>query len=462
MATKAQILDVLNTAGQPLPMSDLARKVGTKSVNIAHHVDKWIESGLINKSDAKELTITETGKVELVKLRGSFAGVFPEEEEEPQKPPTDDKKEALPDGKDTTPTPLTEISAGTTDQQVFIKYGLDIGIAPQTVNLVANHIWRGGAPTDLEWVWQGLLQMGIRIDIAPRWWHAWRSYLQQPIPPSVQNEIAKMTVQSGVKTDEGKTTKSAEKPVLTHIIRDNLPVYVGEGYGDMTYDDAKKLCEMRTAAIGRGAGGNTGAATSVGSYASELAMVFKAVKDLQGDNPKAKSYLVTPGEDGATTLTEIDSEAPVVVPELKPRQGPPPVSYLVKEDGSVDVIEAGKPVVIKQPAVPPAPVSPGKTWIYDRATGKLEEADPTKPVIIYQNSPQQASNVLLPFTGADGKPINLTLPALGQYLQTLFHIQDHQAKMEADKESHDLKVGLGKEIKDLISKAGKAFANMEE
>lgn len=456
MATKAQILDVLNTAGQPLPMSDLARKVGTQSKNIAHHVDRWIESGLINKSDTKELTITETGKVELVKLRGGFAGVLPLEEL--PEPPTDDKKEALPDGKDTTPAPLTEISAGTTDQQVFIKYGQDIGISPQTVNLVANHIWRGGAPTDLEWVWQGLLQMGIRIDIAPRWWHAWRSYLQQPIPPSVKNEIDKMTAQSGVKAEaEGKTTKSAEKPVLTHIIKDNLPVYVGEGYGDMTYDDAKKLCEMRTAAIGRGAGGNTGAPTTVGSYADEFGKIIESVRKLDSGGGKGKSYLINRTEGGETVVTEMEGDKPVVVPEQRPPPAQPGKSFLVQEDGIMQELESGKPIVIiKQPAAPPAPASQGKTFIYDRATGKLEEAEAGKPIVIYQQPPAPAAgNPVIPFMSPDGKPFTLDLT-------TYFKLEEHKAKMEADKESHDLKVGLGKEVKDLISKAVKAFANMGE
>jgi len=108
---------------------------------------------------------------------------------------------------------------------------------------------REGDFRDLVWVWKGLTEMGIRHDLAQRWWHSWRSYLHQAIPTELAASV-------GVQPPTEKTAEAkAEigKGKRDYILDANgLPLYVGEGVGDLDHDEAIRLSALRQAVLARG------------------------------------------------------------------------------------------------------------------------------------------------------------------------------------------------------------------
>ncbi|GAI61380.1 unnamed protein product [marine sediment metagenome] len=91
--------------------------------------------------------------------------------------------------------------------------------------------------------------MGIRHDLAQRWWHSWRSYLHQAIPTELAASV-------GVQPPTEKTAEAkAEigKGKRDYILDANgLPLYVGEGVGDLDHDEAIRLSALRQAVLARG------------------------------------------------------------------------------------------------------------------------------------------------------------------------------------------------------------------
>lgn len=275
------------------------------------------------------------------------------------------------------------------------------------------------------------------------------------IPDSLKEQLGTGKVPTTTATGEKAEAASSAtgKGIMSHIIRENSPVYVGEGSGDVNYADAVRLCELRTASQAR-AGAGAATPQTPSSQASEIVTIFKAVKDILGPSSEGKSYLIEQTEEGAR-VKEIVGKEPVIVPEARPPQPEPGKSWLMSDKGDLTELTPGKPVVIQQAPPPPASEQPAvKTWVFDRAAGTLQEAKPGEPLII-QPPPQNQGSATLPFLTPEGKPFTLDI-------SKYFELEDHKNKTRREDEAHEVKMEIAKGVKDFVLKGVTALSHMED
>lgn len=473
MAHKREILDSILVAGGPTKLGEAAKRLGLKGREIKAQVDRCIKQELVFRNNEKDLIITEKGRQALEDLRSEEAIAAAVAKPIPKPPATPEvaaevtaevKPEEAPPpshgasaiGPPITPKLLpSEAEAGLTEYDFFFNICRTVGLDDQNSGLVTRHIWQGGKNEDLDWLWKGLMQMQVRPDLAARIWHSWRSHLSMGIPETLKDLLGtdKPASASGDGDKSGADRVPAGKGLMSHIIRDNSPVYVGEGYGDMNYTDAIHLCEVRAAGLARAS--STGAAVQTpGSMADEMVKVFNAFKDTMGDQIKGKSFIINQDEEGAH-FEEIPMDKPVLVKEPRPAQAEPGKSWVVNAQGEVTEVPAGKPIVIQQSI--PATVTPpvGRHWLYDKATGKVEEVTADQPIIIAAQPAQQPQSPMISFQDPQGNPFTLDL-------STYFKLEDHKNKVRREDEAHDVKIEIAKGAKDLVEKATRAFARMED
>ncbi|KKN34647.1 hypothetical protein LCGC14_0791630 [marine sediment metagenome] len=389
MATKERILEILAGESGPINQAMLSAKLGEPISSFSTQLNRMVPQGLIDRNEQKEYGLTEEGRT--IALREAEA--------------------AQAAGLDGAPTgEETEESLKTTEYQQFIGLGTLTGVTPLAlIAQIANHIWRGGDYRDLNWVWQGLTEMGIRPDLARRWFHSWRSFLQQAVPAALVSTMGPSPGAEG-KPATGGDGAAAGKGLRDYILTGNdTPLRVGEGLGDMDYDDAVKLATVRAAASARvGAqAGQPGQSATPGTMVDEVVKLFNAFKEAQGPQVKGKSYVVKPGENGIT-VEEVEEGKPMVIASPGPGDNPPTPSYYIDEEGEVRELAPGKPLVIVKQAPPPAS-SPGKTFIVKQTPEGMvaEEHDMGKPIIINASPPGSNSQTMLPFPvfDGDGQPV---------------------------------------------------------
>ncbi len=382
MASREEILGVLAGESGPMNRTALGKRLGVPTSSFQNQLNRMEDEkpGLVEKNEQSEYTITEAGRQ--VVLAEPPGGVLPPGEE-------------------------TEESLKTTEYQQFIEFGKAHGVVPMAlITQTASHIWRGGDFRDLTWVWKGLTEMGIRSDLAQRWFHSWRSFLHQAIPPHL---VSVTTSQIAAGATPAKEAAEIGKGKRDYILDANgLPLYVGEGVGDLDRDDAVKLSALRQVALARGGGqvAQGGQPATMGTMADEMTKVFNAVTAFLGPQSKGKSYIVKPGE-GGYEVEEVDEGKPTVITSPGQGSGTPSPSFLIDADGNVTEAAAGRPIVIKQATQPPS--SPGKTYLV-RQTAEgfvTEEFEAGKPIIINAPASPSSSMPMLPFPviGSDGQPV---------------------------------------------------------
>ncbi|GAI92171.1 unnamed protein product, partial [marine sediment metagenome] len=140
------------------------------------------------------------------------------------------------------------IGEGVTPRQKFEEIGQLIGIRPERITLATRLVWSGDY-NDLVWVWNALGQVDIDIDLRKVWTNSWRAHLKKGIPAELEPILAaELEPHLG---DEGKVEgkRAAEgKPRegRSYILDENdMPLYVGEGLGDLIYRDAVDLAKLR-------------------------------------------------------------------------------------------------------------------------------------------------------------------------------------------------------------------------
>ncbi|MBA7576942.1 hypothetical protein ES708_18788 [subsurface metagenome] len=361
---------------------------------------------------------------------------------------------AAPPGGETPPGEETEESLKTTEYQQFIEMGKTTGVVPLALlEQTANHIWRGGDFRDLVWVWKGLTEMGIRHDLAQRWWHSWRSYLHQAIPTELAASV-------GV---QPPTEKAAEakaeigKGKRDYILDANgLPLYVGEGVGDLDHDEAIRLSALRQAVLARGGTAAPGGQqATVGTMADEMTKVFNAVREFLGPQSKGKSYIVKPGEEGYM-VEEVEEGKPTVVTAPGQGSGTPSPSYLVDAEGNVTEAPAGRPIVIKQSAPATSP-QPGKTLLVRQTPEGVvtEEYEPGRPIIINAAPPSPGSNMpgMVPFPvfGEDGKPVyDSDGKPVYANIEPMMKWMGFQGEQKRADERHSMLMGLGQTVRENV------------
>jgi hypothetical protein len=414
MPTIKEIYSVLAGETAPLHRSNLAEKLGESSYrSFQPQLDRGVKHGHLIISGDHEYRITESG---LKKLN---------EEAEPEAAEgTDEEK------------------LGTTEYQRFISLGKQTGVSPpELIKQTTDHVWAGGDFTDLDWVARAFQEMGIRQDLRNRWWHSWRSSLKQPIPSQLPSAIVEGEISSATKDAAKKEGKGGRSYILD---AEDKPVYVGEGLGDMFYDDALDLSKIRA-----GRGSKMVTAASPGSMADDLVKMFAAFKEIMGEKAQGKSWVMRQGEDGNVQIEEAEPGKPMVI--NYPQGNKPQPTVLVTADGEVQEIQPGQPIIIKQPAQQPPG---GDQYLVDKQTGQVTKVQPGQPIIIQTASPQpQYPYTPIQMTDKNGNPMVLDL-------STYIKLEEHRDKQRREDESHEAKIEITKGFKDLLDKAGRALLHV--
>ncbi|GAI62878.1 unnamed protein product, partial [marine sediment metagenome] len=249
-------------------------------------------------------------------------------------------------------------------------------------------------------------------------------------------------------------TEAIGKGKRDYILGANdTPINVGEGLGDLDYEDAVRLSTVRAAAQARGGtAALTGQPGTPGTMADEVVKIFNAFKETMGPQTKGKSYIVKPGEEGYT-VEEVEEGKPTLVTAPGTKDNPSP-SFLVDSEGNVSEAPPGRPIVIKQSA--PAPASTiGKTFIVRQTPEGMvsEEYDVGKPIIINAPAPSPGSGMppMMPFPviGSDGQPVydQEGKPVYANIEPMLKWMTFQDERRRAD-ERHNALVGLGQAVKE--------------
>lgn len=412
MSSQIEILGALQDETAAIKLGQLAEKLGVKVSQIAAQVNRYVSNGLVSKTGEGEYLLTPEGQAELAKA---------------QKPK------------------VTEEAALVTDYQIFMQKGSLIGIPENVVSMTAEHIWNGGSYQDLKWVWEALGQMNIRADLKKRWWHSWRTFLDQGIPPELEAETTgpeagkegkgeRVETGTGRKVEEGRS----------YILVDDTPTYVGKNLGDLFYIDAVDLARIRA---GRGARASAAPGPQL-STADDIIKIVNAVRDWsgQGGQEAPKSYMVTQGEEGAI-VQEVEPGKPVVL--SAPQASKPAATYFVDNEGAVREAKPGEPIVIKQQT---APLSQ-KTFIVRQTSEGIvaEEHDLGKPIIINNPAPGLNMPPMMPFPVMDGEG----KPVLGQdgqpvyaNLEPMLKFMGFQGDQRRADERHSALMGLVQTVKE--------------
>jgi len=417
MARKEQILTILAGASAPMSTMTLSKELGEPLSNFKTQLDRWLKGELLEMNEAKEYSLTAAGREEALQIgEGGEVG-------------------------------LSEEQLGATEYQHFIKIGLTTGVTPKDlITQTANHIFQGGDYKDLNWVGEGLKEMGIRIDLSRRWFHSWRSYLHQPIPLNVAPEFAIAgAAETGAK--EGKKTKGLRDYILGP---EDLPVRIGEGLGDMDYEDAMELARIRAASRARMP---AAAAAPAESGLEQMEKIIKIAKELQGKTSEAKSYVIKPGEKGYEA-EEVTPGMPVIFnPGVGGGERQGMTYFFDKEAGVLKELKPGEPIVVNQKAEQ----LPGKNYMVSES-GEVKELVPGAPIVIIKQAPASQTGVgMTPLQLRDsaGNPVILDI-------ETYIRLEDHKSQQKRDEDKHTVQMEIASSFKDLLGKVGKAAAQMGE
>jgi hypothetical protein len=492
MADKFDIVSTINSAGAPITMTEIGAALQVTAQTLGAQMARLKKDKFLNEIEKDRYVLSEKGiawmEGEKVKARRTL-GVLPKAvgggtesppppagPEDPEDPGDSERQHPVvgtPETKTSDPSDeniMSEASAGLTDYNLFFKTGIRLGAEKELSAVITEHVWRGGSYEDIDWVWKALSSMQVRRDIAKRWWESWRSHLMQSANPELAAKVAAQSKPPedspnlGGAVDDQPAVKAflEKRKAWTHILIDDVPTFVGEGKGDMTYEDAKSLAEVRATAKARGVPAAGAAVTSPDDVLERQIKLLTALASIiKGDGSGTpKSYLVTPSDEGGPAeIREIEPGQPIVAPA--PRNQPAPTKTWVvnEEDGTTQEIDPGKPFVIirKEKAVVPADGGgkPGSFFFLNPATQSIESWDPSKgPFMMPRPAPAASSEPVVNMgIGPDGKQVMFNL-------STYFALEEHKEKLAQKRESFEMKQGLVKDARALMSRGIKAFSRM--
>ncbi|MBA7624295.1 hypothetical protein ES703_31702 [subsurface metagenome] len=308
-----------------------------------------------------------------------------------------------------------------------------------------------GDPEDLDSVWNAMTTMDVPIAARRRWFNLWRNYLKQGIPPSLREKVVG-TLEEDTGGGEEAVSASARDKGRDYMIVEDLPVNVGPGLGDYTMKDAKELLQIR-AIRSRIAGAGGGASQQWGP--KELKEIIEMVTEKRGDGGPPKTYVVQQSEQGAI-VKELQPGEPLT---LAPSGGnKPPVTILLKPDGSTQEIQPGHPIFIEKAGNPP----PAQRTTIVRQTDKgivKETYEPGETIIL--NTPPAVGSGMgmtpFPVFGKDGKPImdSEGKPVYADLEPTLRWL-GFQGEQRRAEEKHKMLMGLGETARENIPDGIKA------
>ena len=438
VATSDQILELLLSKTAPISMSDLAKELGLKSAEVSTQLKRLSEEkpgkpALVSVNDEGNYEISDAGRQKV--------------------------------------NPDTEVSEGLTEGEIFKNYGIRIGVKKDIVSLVQEHVWNGGEPKDLNWVKKALAEMNIPSDLAGRWLSVWRTYLLRGISPEDPNGPAErgVTPESGPPVKNSKDSDGSSQVRLRDYILDAnfIPLYVGEGNGDMDFSLAEKLSILKASRAAKvpivpeNAGGG-------GSTIDETSKLYDLVQRIAAGNGPKKTTLMIPDGKGGVTIQEVDAGSNVLIPKA-PSIGEdsakesPKGYYLDPETNEMKEINPNKPIVIVRKEVVNSGgeklPAPAKVFIVE--DGELKEHDPSRPIVINRNPPpaQSSPGAMFSIPTGNGNAA-VTLDDLNKWMELTFKVEDHKKKVARDEESHEMWMDMGKTLKDFGTKAVRAVGNM--
>lgn len=418
MATKEDILEVLATQTGPVSPSEIGKELGL-DVSVFNNQLKRManeDPPLVRKDEDGRYIITDDGTKRI--------------------------------------RPATEESEGMTEFQKFRDIGNRIGVKKEIVDLTAEHIWRAGNYRDIKWVYEGLTQQDIRKDLRDRWWHTWRGYLQQPIPTELEVMLG-IVKPEGTEGEKGKESATHKVHKRDYIIGSSeTPIYVGEGLGDLDYDDAMAITKLRLAGQAKTmALGGTSQPQTVGSIADEFIKVVGAVDQVRGGQPSSnKSFVVTPGEKGYE-VQELEANKPLIISSPQTANRSP--VYYVDADGKVTETQPGQPIVVIKQAPPQTLPAPAST-VYVDADGKVQIAKPGEPIVIVREGGRTASSSMQLPVGPEGALVPVSL----EQMELFFKAEDWKDERRRKEEKHEVQMDIGKGLRDLVVKAQRAVGHV--
>jgi len=285
-------------------------------------------------------------------------------------------------------------------------------------------VWNRGDPRNLDSVWLGIKEANLDRDIGKRWYTFWAAHIRKEIPPDIVREISSG---GGVKEKSNK-----DKLLLTHDMdSDGSPIYVGEGQGALTHDEAFELGKIRASAKARG--GQDKGETPGDSLA------VKAVEKVSGDMKREP-------------ICQVDDTEKIIAQfkAIKELLGDGKSESGNSMDSVINVIKAVREMFPENKA-PINPSQPSTQYLIDKQTGQMQQIQPGTPIII-QTAPQ---NPYIPIQmDPDGKP------AVPSSLDTWLILENFKNEQRRKEESHDVKMDIGKGLKEVVKNLGGALSEM--
>jgi len=416
MASKEQIFGIMAGASSPMSRVQLEEKVGESYRRFQTQLDRWVKQELIEDTGNHCYILTDKGRDESLQeeIDNIPEGEFAETGE--------GKKEE------------TQATAGTTEYQQFLRLGKYIGVVPMSlIKVTTDHIWNGGDYQDLKWVASGLQQMGIQRDLANRWLASWGSHLKQPLPAELPTYFSNPDAKKGEGLEADRKKGTGNRAYI--IDSNDSPLWVGEGMGNLDYQDAVDISKLRAAGRAvRSDGHRDGSGDSLAA---------KAVEKVIGDMNREPA----PSGDETEKMIAQFKALKELLGEGKPESG----NDIEKTIAIMKTMRELFPE--NKPQLPSA--SPQRQMLYDKRTGEVTEVAPGQPVIIMRENAAVSQATPIQVKDKDGNPMVLDL-------STYIRLEEHKEKQRRDEDSHQVKMDIAKTFKEALNKAGKALANMGE
>ena len=382
MANLNEVLEALSTKEQAIKPEDLAKELRASVEGTRKQLNRLKEKEFVEGDSKEGWYLTDTGR--------KFLGTA--------------KK-----------MPLTKQDVGEDELSRFQWYGQLSGVNTDVITASAE-LFQNTDMRSMAEVERVLAEMNVPGTQRSKWINLYRGYLRNTTAPEKREELYPLPTLEEVRAADVRAVEGGER--LDYIVEDNNILLTGDGLGMFTFKQA-----LQVVAAKRGTTPQVAQAGQQGQPldADGVIKIVNAVREWGGQGGQAapKSYIVTPGEEGAI-VQEAEPGKPVV---LSTTQASKPSTYLVNPEGEVKEIRPGEPIVIKQQAQP----SSQKTFIV-RQTEKgivAEEHELGKPIII-NPAPGSGMVPMYPFpvmdasgkpvVGQDGQPVYANLEPMLKYL----------------------------------------------
>jgi len=426
VATKEQIFGILAGASAPMSRVELGAKIGTDYRSFQTQLDRWVKQKTLEDAGDHHYVLTDTGREEA--LQDEFKEIPGEEMPGASKGEGDETQAAVGKGE----KDETQATAGTTEYQQFLRLGKNVGVVPLSlIKVTTEHVWDGGKYEDLKWVAQALQDMGIQRDLANRWLHAWGSHLKQPLPAELPTYFTSPEEKKGESVEVERKKGIGKRAYI--IDNTDSPLWVGEGMGNLDYQDAVDISKLRAAArVDRSGSHREGPGE---------ALATKAVEKVIGDMNREPA---PPGDETEKVITQFKA-IKALLGDGKSESGNDMEKVIAVIKAVREMFPENKPQV--------TPAQPSTQYLIDKQTGSMQQITPGTPIII-QTSPQ---NPYIPVQmDKDGNPV------VPSNLETWLRLEDFKGEQSRKQESHEVRMELAKSFKDSLTKVGKALANMGE